>query len=144
MGQRVIWDNANCEKQLQLEARVCTAAFWLVYLKLQQLTKLEVIETEWPMQDYRFIFHALLLQKTVSLNENFRVIWDTFVRKWHMNSISFFASMVSHDNLNICEPSYLEIPIIETEFFCSCLPHFLNDVPYFPRQSHITCTRHRR
>ena len=55
--------NAYCDKQLQLDTRVCTAAFWLVDLKLQQLTKLEVIETEWPMQVYRFIFHALLLQK---------------------------------------------------------------------------------
>ena len=61
MGQRVIWDNA--EKQLQCETRVCTAALWLVDLKLQQLTKLEVIETEWRMQDYRFIFYALLFQK---------------------------------------------------------------------------------
>ena len=66
MGQRVICDNA--EKQLQLETRVCTAALWLVDLKLQQLTKLEVNETEWRMQDYRFIFYSLLLQKTVSLN----------------------------------------------------------------------------
>ena len=67
MGQRVIWDDA--EKQLQLKTRVCTAALWLVDLKLQQLTKLEVIETEWRMQDYRFIFYALLFKKTVSLNE---------------------------------------------------------------------------
>ena len=56
--RRVIWDNA--EKQPQLETEVCTAALWLVDLKLQQLTKLEVLETEWRIQDYRFIFYALL------------------------------------------------------------------------------------
>ena len=61
MGQRVIWDNA--EKQLQAETRVCKAALWLVNLELQQFTKLEVIETVWRMQDYRFIFYALLFQK---------------------------------------------------------------------------------
>ena len=66
MGQRVIWDNA--EKQLQCETRVCTAALWLVDLELRQLTKLEVIQTGWRMQDYRFIFYALLFQKTVSPN----------------------------------------------------------------------------
>ena len=65
MGQRVIWDNA--EKQLQSVTRVCTAALWLVDLELQQFTKLEVIETVWRMQDYRFIFYSLLFQKTVSL-----------------------------------------------------------------------------
>ena len=55
-----------------------------------------------------------------------RVIWDTFVKKWHMNSITFFDAMVSHDNLNICEPSYLEIPIIEIRIFCFLLAIFLN------------------
>ena len=66
MGQRVIWDNA--EKQLQSETRVCTAALWLVDLDLQLFPKLEVIETVLRMQDYRFIFSALLFKKTVSLN----------------------------------------------------------------------------
>ena len=83
MGQRVIWGNAD--KQLQLETRFCTAALWLVDLKLKQFTKLEVIETEWRMHDYTFIFHALLLQKTISLIENMWVIWDSFVRKWYFN-----------------------------------------------------------
>ena len=124
MGQRVIWDNA--EKQLQSKTTVCTAAVWLVDLKLQKLTKLGVIETEWRMQDYRSIFYALLLQKTVSLNENMRVIWDTFLRKWHMNSILFFVAMVSHDNLNICEPSYLENTIIKIRIFLFLLATFLN------------------
>ena len=64
------------------------------------------------MQDYTFIFCALLFKKTVYLNENMWVIWDSIVRKWHMNSILFCVAMVSHDNLNICEPSYLAIPII--------------------------------
>ena len=29
------------------------------------------------------------------------VIWDTFVNKIHMNSISFSVAMIPHDNLNI-------------------------------------------
>ena len=76
MEQLVLSDNA--EKQLQLETRVCTAALWLVDLKLQQLTKLGIIETEWRMQDYIIIFYALLFQKTGSLNKNMRGIWDSF------------------------------------------------------------------
>ena len=47
------------------------------------------------------------------------VIWDTFVRKWHMNSILFVVAMVAHDNLNICEPDHLE-------FFLFLLATFLN------------------
>ena len=58
MGQLVIWDIA--EKQLQSETRVCTAALWLVDLELRQLTKLEIIQTVWRMQDYSFIFYELL------------------------------------------------------------------------------------
>ena len=61
MGQRKIWDNA--EKQLRFETRVFTAALLLVDLKLQQFTKLGVIERVWRMQDYRFICYVLLFQK---------------------------------------------------------------------------------
>ena len=49
-----------------------------------------------------------------------------FVRKWHMNSILYFDAMVSHDNLNICEPSYLEIPIIKIRIFWFLLAIFLS------------------
>ena len=76
------------------------------------------------MQGYRFIFYALLFKKTVSLNENMWVIWDTIVRKWRMNGILFFVAMVSHDNLNICEPSYLKIPIIQIRLFLFLLATF--------------------
>ena len=55
-----------------------------------------------------------------------QVIWDTFVRKWHMNSILFFDAMVSHENLHICEPSYLEIPINEIRILGFLLAIFLN------------------
>ena len=80
-------------------------------------------------------------KKTVglSLNKNMRVIWDTFVKKWHMNSILFFVAMVSHDNLNICETSYLEISKIKISFFVPACHIFklmahmsLLLVPYFP------------
>ena len=54
------------------------------------------------------------------------VIWGTFVRKWHMDSILFFVSMFSHDNLNICEPSDLEIKILEIRIFVFLLATFLN------------------
>ena len=67
----------------QPQTRVCTAALCLVDLKLQQLTKLEVIETKWRMQDYRFTFYEFLFQKTASLKDLMKimwVIWDTFVR----------------------------------------------------------------
>ena len=68
-----------------------------------------------------------------------RVIWDTFVRKWHMNSILFFDAMVSHDTLNIYEPSYLKI--IEIRFFLVPPSHIfklmfhisLLLVPYYPQ-----------
>ena len=43
-----------------------------------------------------------------------------------MNSILFFDAMVSHHNLNICEPSYLEILIIEIRIFGFLLAIFLN------------------
>ena len=81
------------------------------------------------MQDYRFIFYALLFKKTVSLNENMRVIWDTFVKKWHINSILFFVAMVSQDILTICEPKYLEISKIKISFFLFLLATFLSHIP---------------
>ena len=55
-----------------------------------------------------------------------RIVRDTFVRKWHMNSILFLVAMVSHDNLNIYEPSYLEIQIIEIKILVFLLATFSN------------------
>ena len=89
------------------EASVCTAALWLVS-RLETTTDHDHGHEMAKAGLTTYLFCTFFENKTVCLYTNTGVMWDTFVNKWHINSILFLVAMVSHNNLNIRGHSYFE------------------------------------